>query len=288
MNSVNATAPLNLISNIDVLDKCSVICEYKSNYPACRGTIKNKGSYLSIIMDQCNVDVTYNREKFALEEVRIYQPSLHAWDNKKADGEIIIIHKRKRINDKPDECFVCIPIKMGGAGNQWFSFMAMVPPFYENSEPVAKSINIPNWTLNTIIPQGNYYNYQATSPLNGHNGSVEIIVYSLDQAVICSLSDYNMLKASLPKEFNITPRQYDKDRVHKLYYHIDAKDDGPEYYLDCTKVDDGDDEQIKEEKVVVPGRAIKVVWEPILISGGILVFIGLTIWGWKKFHKSHS
>ena len=73
-------------------------------------------------MDQCAVDVTYNREKFALFEVRVYQPSLHAWGDEKAPGEIIIVHKKKTIDKvKPEMLFVCMMVqqkKMITAGFQ--------------------------------------------------------------------------------------------------------------------------------------------------------------------------
>ena len=33
MSCNNASAPLNLIENVSVLQKCSVVCDYKGNYP---------------------------------------------------------------------------------------------------------------------------------------------------------------------------------------------------------------------------------------------------------------
>ena len=42
----NASAPLNLINDLSLLEKCSVNCEYKGNYPICRGSALNKGDHI--------------------------------------------------------------------------------------------------------------------------------------------------------------------------------------------------------------------------------------------------
>jgi len=302
MSCDNASAPLNLIKNFNMLEKCSVTCEYKFNYPACRGSIVNKGVYLSIIMEACSVNVSYNRDQFSLTEVRIYQPSLHAWDNNKADGEIIIIHKRKIIvKDKPDELFVCIPIKMGNTDNSWFKFMPLVPSYFDNADNNPVGINLSGWTLNTIIPNGDYYNYQGTSPFIPCENQVEIIVYSLDQATICSMGELNMLKSTLPKEFNIVPRTYDKTKtMHKLFYRTSGSEKSGEVYLDCRDVN-GDDpvdtDQGNSDAVASPYKGFegeeavsttKVPYGPILISAGSVIALIILIKIWDKIKASRK
>ena len=301
MSCNNASAPLNLIENVSVLQKCSVVCDYKGNYPVCRGSALNKGDHISIKMDGCAVDVTYNKEKFGLYEVRIYQPSLHAWGGKKADGEIIIVHKRKMTYaDKPDELLVCIPIQVGNVEeNGWLDFIPIIPNYTEiNNKEV--SINIPQWTLNSIIPKGNYYNYQGTSPFVPCSSQVEIIVYSLSQATSCSQRYYNMLKASLPKDFQVQPREYTSSRLHKLYYRQEGESekDG-EVYLDCRDVNGDDPEdsnynQINESndyRGMEKGEEVStttVPWKPIIITGGSLIGLIIIIKAWGYIKKSHN
>ena len=110
----NASAPLNLIKDLSLLEKCTVNCEYKANYPICRGSALNKGDHISVKLESCSANATYNRAKFDLLEVRIYQPSLHAWGGERAAGEIVLRHKvRTVIGDKPDELLVCVPLQVG-------------------------------------------------------------------------------------------------------------------------------------------------------------------------------
>ena len=302
MSCDNASAPLNLIKDINLLQKCSVVCEYKANYPACRGSALNKGDHISIKLDQCAVDVTYNREKFALFEIRVYQPSLHAWEDKKASGEIIIIHKKKTIDKtKPEMLLVCIPIQVGNIdSNGWLDFIPIIPN-YNVGDNREVSINIPQWTLNSIVPKGNYYNYQGTSPFAPCSDRVEMVVYSLDQAVICSQRYLNHLKASLPQEFQVQPRTYTSSRLHKLYYHQEGSlgENGEgEVYLDCQDVAGDSPEDSNFDNVAEPTNIIyrgmesgekvsttTVPWEPIIITGCSLITLIIIIKAWN-FYKN--
>ena len=53
----NASTPLNLINDLSLLEKCSVNCEYKGNYPICRGSALNKGDHISVKLDSCKVQM---------------------------------------------------------------------------------------------------------------------------------------------------------------------------------------------------------------------------------------
>ena len=249
MSCDNASAPLNLLKNTDrAVERCSIICEYNANYPSCTGTVRNKGDYLLLMMDVCLVDVTYNRNKYDLSEVRMYSPSLHAYDGAKADAEIIIIHTRKAITSEKQrhKLFVCIPVKQRSpsinAQGDWFSFMPLIPMYYPNKTEEAKSISLPGWSLNMVLPKGDYYNYQGTSPFDPCSDIVEYIVYSMDQAASINADQFNMLQASLPNKSNIKTREYKNDRLHKLYWHQSSGSYGTEggglgdVYLDCRDV----------------------------------------------------
>ena len=50
MSCDNASAPLDLVTDLNALDKCNVICNYQANYAACRGVAKNKGIFINKIL----------------------------------------------------------------------------------------------------------------------------------------------------------------------------------------------------------------------------------------------
>ena len=290
----HATSPLNLITNTNILDKCSVVCEYKANYPVCRGILKNKGNHLSILLDKCGANAYYNNQQFTLEEVKIFAPSLHKWGGKQSEAELIIIHKiKQQKKDAPDKLFVCIPLTGGSASNDWFSFLPMTPEYFKDQAKTV-DINLPGWTLNTILPKGDYYNYQGTSPFENCSSVIEYIVYSLEQAAIIKTNLLELLRASLPKQINLMTREYKKDRLHKLYYHTNqssSKSANEDVYLDCAMVD-GDSPDQKEEEIKTTSfksselekKMMDLPYKNILIVGGSIVFMIILIKTWNKFH----
>lgn len=294
----NASAPLNLPTYTTNLDKCTETCEFKSNYPVCPGTLRNKGTFLSIMMDRCGANVSYNGKKFNLKEIRIFQPSLHTWDNKKADGEIFILHEIDQQSEtgEPTGLCVCIPIKKGGDGDGgWFTFMALAPIYSANAED--QPVEVPSgrgWTLNSIIPKGHYYNYQATSPFSPCNEQLEMIVYSLDQAALCSARDFEMLRSSISQPPNIMVRNYSPTNIHKLYYHQDKEEGSPEWYFDCRDVhgDDPEDADVKESDLPIyqggvneGGTTTFPYLEVILISAGSLTLLVVLIKAWDYLRR---
>ena len=298
----NASAPLNLINDLSLLEKCSVNCEYKGNYPICRGSALNKGDHISVKLESCGADATYNRAKFDLLEVRIYQPSLHAWGGSRAGGEIVLRHKvRTALGDKPDELLVCVPLQVGTVDEGgWLDFIPLVPN-YRDSGNEEITINIAQWTLNSIIPKGNYYTYQGTSPFVPCSSKVEVVAYGLDQAVKCSQRYYNMLSASLPKDFKIPPREYTASRLHKLHYHMEGApgDNTGDLYLDCRDVNGDDPEDSNYDGVEKPtnysgmeeGEVVStttIPWKPVIIVGGSLLGLIIVIKTWAYIRKARS
>ena len=63
MSCENASAPLNLIKDTNMLEKCNIVCDYKANYPVCRGLVKNKGSFF-IIVDDIIDESNFSWERF--------------------------------------------------------------------------------------------------------------------------------------------------------------------------------------------------------------------------------
>ena len=87
-------------------DKCKENCDFHFKYNS-NSTCKliNKGDYLEIKTDGKN-KVTYNSQGISLDGVRLYVPSLHTFDGKHTDAELILKHSGGAKN-----VMVCLPIK---------------------------------------------------------------------------------------------------------------------------------------------------------------------------------
>ena len=130
---------------------------------------------------------------------------------------------------------------------------------------------------------------------------VDIVVYGLDQAVKCSQRYYNMLTASLPKDFKIPPREYTASRLHKLHYHMEGApgDNTGDLYLDCRDVNGDDPEDSNYDGVEKPtnysgmeeGEVVStttIPWKPVIIVGGSLLGLIIVIKTWAYIRKARS
>ena len=73
-------------------EKCKDNCSFNFSYnPNSSCILTNKGDYLDIKTDGSN-KVTYNNQDITLQSVRLYSPSLHSFDGKHSDAELILRH----------------------------------------------------------------------------------------------------------------------------------------------------------------------------------------------------
>ena len=92
MSCPNATAPID-ISMSKITGKCDLKCSYSFNYNNSSCVATNRGDYISILYDKSTAPpVLYNATGYDVQEIRLYAPSLHSYNDSKTDGELIIIH----------------------------------------------------------------------------------------------------------------------------------------------------------------------------------------------------
>ena len=92
MSCPNATAPID-ISLSKITGKCDYKCSFSFQYNNSSCIATNRGDYLSLSYDKSSSPpVLYNTAGYDVQEVRIYIPSLHSYNDSKTDGELIIVH----------------------------------------------------------------------------------------------------------------------------------------------------------------------------------------------------
>ena len=106
----------------------------------------NKGNYLEIKTDGTN-KVSYNGQSLSLYNTRFYTPSLHTFDGKHIDGEMILTHHGNGKN-----VIVSIPIKAKSGTGDSISFFSKIAP-YIPSEKNEKA------TINTYVKKTNYITF---------------------------------------------------------------------------------------------------------------------------------
>ena len=122
-----------------------------------------KNTYLSIKLDDLNQthSVSFNGLGYNENEIRIYSPSLHMFNNKRADMEVCISHKQS--GGLPEKLLICVPFMkstgivttMTEASNMISNIFSSHGGCYKTPKLTSKPFN-----LNTILPQKPYFYYK--------------------------------------------------------------------------------------------------------------------------------
>lgn len=201
MTCINATSPINISKN-EIDDDCSLKCHYKYDYPITPSApITNEGNHLYISYD--NAKVKFNNNELLTNNIRIYTPSLHNFNNIEADGEIIISHVGAGYS-----LLTCIPIVISGSKTDGSKELESIIKFASEFIPnVGEKSNYvsSSFTLNSFIPKKKpFYSYNGTLPYSPCNGSHNFVVFMpSDSSVFISSENMNQLQKMIVKHDSV-------------------------------------------------------------------------------------
>ena len=186
----NATAPVNIVNNPNAI--CDLKCDYGFKYPL-QPSLKlvHAKDYLSLKTEPANTPpVVYNANKYDVSEMRLYQPSLHTYNGKKAEAELIIIHNGVATQGT---LLVCVPITSGwSSGNPDSStiFDKIISEVAKtaNSISTETAVNIPTFSIDKFIPLKPYYSYTGTLPYSPCNSECDYVVFSKEHDATLAIS----------------------------------------------------------------------------------------------------
>ena len=239
MSCPTATAPID-ISMSKITGKCDYKCSYSFSYNNSSCIATNRGDYLSLSYDKSSSPpVLYNSSGYDVQEIRIYIPSLHSYNDSKADGELIIIHSS---NTGAKPLLVCIPIKSNNTSSVSGLFFKTVVDTVSDSAPSngeSTTVNIPRYNLSAIVPKKPFFSYSATEPYQPCSSDVEYIVFDLLQAHL------DMMPETLTKlQSIIESNPYDIKIGPNLFYNETGPGKGSagnDIYIDCQPVGESDE-----------------------------------------------
>ena len=287
MSCLNPTAPINIHS--DSNGSCDLKCKYSFKYNDSHVQVTNKGDYLSLSYEQTSVPpVVYNAKKYQVEEIRVYQPSLHHYSGVKADAEMVVVH-----NSGTSKLIVSIPISSSGpqtSGSQLVRnvLSSMDKTNVETNVPV--QTNVTNFNLNKIVPMKPFYSYKGSLPYPPCNGIYDYVVFSQDNGGSISLDAASMsiLKSTIVEH---TRNALDnKEAGIEFFYNSNGPTtrigmgggEEDDIYIECHPT--GEDGEIlveKNKREMVDGKGLvdvlskdaKAIWN----SPYIQVIIGVVL-----------
>jgi carbonic anhydrase len=179
MSCHTATSPVNIVKHES--EKCDLKCDYSFQYGTTSIRAYNEGDHFSFAFDKSvNPPVLYNSEKYDVDRMRLYQPSLHTWHGQKAKAELIIEHSAVT---STGSLMVCIPIESTGSQNGVLDAMISQAGSTAPTDGSSATIAIPSFTLNSLVPHKPFFNYRGSLPYEPCNGTYEYVVFGREHAV---------------------------------------------------------------------------------------------------------
>ena len=218
---------------------CDQKCSFQYKYHSSGCVVTNQGNHLSIGYDPAAASpVRYNTMNYQVDEIRIYSPSIHSFRNRKADGEMVIVHKT---NQGGNPLYVCIPfMRQNNVSNDATDILSTILTATSSTAPKAfenTTVSIDDFNLDYFIPSRKpFFSYNATSPFGDCVESVDFVVYTVqDSSVYISSANYKKLTKMIS-----TPK-YQIKTGPLLFYNKTGATFGngsrsDEIYIDCKPV----------------------------------------------------
>jgi len=182
-----STAPINISTNIRQPGGSQTQFTYDYGLANCKLT--NKKTYLDIECYDGVNKTEYNDIGYLdVTSVRVFRPSLNTYDGQKAHAEIIITHTGNGRN-----LYICVPIMVSAKKSDsvnWFSQIINHVPVQVGSKV---SVNVSNFSLNSIIPKASYFVFNNGTFNWGCNSKDIMILFDKNDAIGIKSGDYQKL-----------------------------------------------------------------------------------------------
>ena len=237
MSCPNSNSPIDI--NIqDISGNCDLKCAYNFKYPISSCNVTNRGTYLSLKYDSfSNPPVTFNTKPYNVTEIRIYNPSLHAFSGKKTVGEIVIVHNSTKGGNP---LLVCIPlIGENSSAKASMQLTTIIDTMTATKDGETESVSLNDFTLNDFVPYNPFFTYTALQPYQPCVGNVDIIVFGVAKSA-CKISSDTLSKL---QSIN-SPNDYTIKTGPLLFYNATGPGSATgndEIYIDCKPTGTSDE-----------------------------------------------
>ena len=221
------------ISSQNVQGYCDLKCSYNFNYKESNSTATNNGVMISLTYDTTNTPpVLYNKQKYNVTGMYISCPSIHYFNNTQAAGELIINHSP--VSSGPN-LSIGIPFITSSESSVATNVITEIIETVSASAPAdgeSVTLNIADFTLQTIVPKKPYFTYTSTS--DGTNW----IVFNILNAIPLSTNVMTTLQQIIQPYDITTPGD-------TLFYNStgpNSVDVGDGIYISCQPTGSSEEE----------------------------------------------
>jgi carbonic anhydrase len=180
------------ISKDNIYGKCDLKCAYNFQYNQSNSVATNNGISITLTYDKGNDSpVLFNNQKYFVSIITLYCPSIHLFNNSKANAELVIEHSPELGGE---QLYVCIPIFQSYQSyqtSQASDNLTEIIQSVSNNAPSngeTTNLNMSNFNLNNFIPKKPFYNYTGQTGLVG-----QVIVFPLLEGISLNESSLESL-----------------------------------------------------------------------------------------------
>lgn len=271
MNAASQNFPID-ISKKNITGQCDYKCAYSFNYGTSNLVATNQGEYLSMTYENRSAPpVKYNSADYRIDKIRLYFPSVHTFNGRQTDGELIIEHSPVTTGNK---LFVCVPIVKTDLGNNNADMLNNI--VYEVTKK-APNVNettsvFTGFKLNEFIPKNGYYVYTGPMPYQPFNATVDYIVFDTYEGAIRISKDtlYDIKTI-------IGDSRYVAKRGGKLFYnnkHPNQSKDN-KIYIKCSPTGSSGETKVVKNKGGTTSVNRILDSDPVNILISTVIFAGL-------------
>ena len=186
------------ISKTAIKGKCDLKCSFNFKYPQTTLVATNNKIYISFKCEQSSSSpVLWNGAKYNVDNFQLMAPSIHFYDNKKTQGELIIYHN-PILGGK--QLAVSIPLKVSGDATTASNLITQLIDSVATNAPNegnTTNLNISGFTLQSIIPKKPFYTYSDTT--------YDWVVFGMFDAIPLTSSTLTKLQNIVSENAVLTP-----------------------------------------------------------------------------------
>jgi len=174
------TNPTINISPQNIYGNCDLKCSYNYKYNQSNSVATNNGVFISLSYDKGTTNpVIYNTQNYYVTKINMYSPSLHNFNGKSVNAELVIEHSPEMGGDL---LHVCIPIIESTNSSDASNILTEIIQSVANNAPTINettNLNLSDFNLNTMVPsKKSFFAYTGTQGLIG-----QVIVFGITNAI---------------------------------------------------------------------------------------------------------
>lgn len=232
-------APINITSSAGT---CELKCEYSFDYKDSNVVLTNEGNYLKFNYDLgSSPQVKYNAEDYNPREVRLYIPSIHKYQGRAADAELIIVHSSGSKN-----LIVSVPITQSRTTSRTTKFLDQVANYVASFTPSSgdtASMGNAVWNLNDWVPEKPYFSYSGSAPYSPCAGGFDYVVFNIYEAATIHPDALSKLKKHVSSSGIGTKNNTFYNSTGPARQGLDSVADD-DIYISCQPTGTSDDQEV--------------------------------------------